>query len=54
MTFDIQVWSEGRIVSEWDYTPSENQMETLESIMELFDCLEYPGDGFTIIVNRRT
>lgn len=52
MKIDIQVWSDNKIISEWDYEPEVNQMETIEMFAELLHGTEGPGDGFTLIANR--
>lgn len=48
----IQVWSDRQIVSEWDYDPEVNQMETMENFADLLESIEEAGDGFTLIADR--
>lgn len=52
MKIAIQVWSWGKLVSEFDYEPEVNQAETMETFIELLDGIEEPGDGFTLIADR--
>lgn len=48
----IQVWQDQKIVSEWDYEPEVNQMETIENFAELLEGLEAAGKGFTLMADR--
>jgi hypothetical protein len=47
----IQVWQNQKIVSEFDYEPEVNQMETVENFADLLHGLDV-GEGFTLMADR--
>lgn len=47
----IQVWQDGVCISDYDYEPDVNQMETLEDFINRIHDLDM-GEGFTYKVQR--